>query len=263
MLGRLLGDVERPFVLVAGGAKVEDKLGVLVEPRAARGRGARRREDGRGAPRRESRSRTRPSSRRMSSPRRRSRRTPRAGCAPFDDLPEGWLGLDIGPETRERFGEPIRGARTVFWNGPMGVFEWPRFAEGTKAVAQAVAEVGRVHGGRRRRLGPRGRTSSASPTASRGSRPEEAPRSSSSRGRSSPEWRLSRRRSGELGHADAGDVPREEAQDRLRPGVCARRRRTSRGRSRRRRPRAGARAPRACRRTPSPVRTGSGCRCVR
>ena len=58
---------------------------------------------------------------------------------PYDALPGGWLGLDIGPETRARFGEAIRGARTVFWNGPMGVFEWPPFAEGTKAVAQAVA----------------------------------------------------------------------------------------------------------------------------
>jgi phosphoglycerate kinase len=61
--------------------------------------------------------------------------------APYDDLPEGWLGLDIGPETRERFGAAIRSAKTVFWNGPMGVFEWPRFAEGTKAVAQAVADT--------------------------------------------------------------------------------------------------------------------------
>ena len=61
--------------------------------------------------------------------------------APYDELPEGWLGLDIGPRTRERFAELIRAARTVFWNGPMGVFEWPRFAEGTKAVAQAVADV--------------------------------------------------------------------------------------------------------------------------
>jgi phosphoglycerate kinase len=54
-------------------------------------------------------------------------------------VPEGWLGLDIGPATRERFASQIREARTVFWNGPMGVFEWPRFAEGTKAVAEAVA----------------------------------------------------------------------------------------------------------------------------
>jgi phosphoglycerate kinase len=61
--------------------------------------------------------------------------------AAFDELPAGWLGLDIGPESRERFGDLIRGARTVFWNGPMGVFEWERFAEGTKAVAEAVAAV--------------------------------------------------------------------------------------------------------------------------
>jgi phosphoglycerate kinase len=61
--------------------------------------------------------------------------------SPYDELPEGWLGLDIGPQTRARFAELVRGARTVFWNGPMGVFEWEHFAEGTKAVAQAVAEV--------------------------------------------------------------------------------------------------------------------------
>src|SRR5919108_20976 len=57
---------------------------------------------------------------------------------PWDEVPEGWLGLDIGPETRRAFAEPIRTARTVFWNGPMGVFEWPRFAEGTKAVASGL-----------------------------------------------------------------------------------------------------------------------------
>jgi phosphoglycerate kinase len=62
-----------------------------------------------------------------------------SGVFAVDELPEGWLGLDIGPETRERFAGFIAGARTIFWNGPMGVFEWPRFAEGTKAVAQAVA----------------------------------------------------------------------------------------------------------------------------
>jgi phosphoglycerate kinase len=56
-----------------------------------------------------------------------------------EEVPDGWLGLDIGPETRERFSTRIGEARTVFWNGPMGVFEWPRFAAGTKAVAEAVA----------------------------------------------------------------------------------------------------------------------------
>ena len=61
--------------------------------------------------------------------------------APAAAVPAGWLGLDIGPETCARFGAVIRAAKTVFWNGPMGVFEWPAFAEGTKAVAQAVADV--------------------------------------------------------------------------------------------------------------------------
>jgi phosphoglycerate kinase len=60
---------------------------------------------------------------------------------PADAVPDGWLALDIGPETRSVFGARIEDARTVFWNGPMGVFEWPRFAEGTKAVAEAVAGV--------------------------------------------------------------------------------------------------------------------------
>jgi phosphoglycerate kinase len=60
--------------------------------------------------------------------------------APFDELPGGWLGLDIGPETRDDFARRVARAGTVFWNGPMGVFEWPRFAAGTTAVAQAVAE---------------------------------------------------------------------------------------------------------------------------
>lgn len=55
-------------------------------------------------------------------------------------IPEGWEGLDIGPETRKLFAEEIKNAKTVVWNGPMGVFEFPNFAEGTKAVAKAMAE---------------------------------------------------------------------------------------------------------------------------
>src|SRR5205823_14689141 len=57
-----------------------------------------------------------------------------------DQVPEAWCSLDIGPQAREAFSQAVRSARTVFWNGPMGVFEWPRFAEGTVAVARAVAE---------------------------------------------------------------------------------------------------------------------------
>ncbi len=137
-LGQLLGDVDRPFVLVSGGAKVEDKLGVL---RNLGGRadtvlvGGKMAEElrvenalefevelpvdvvGAGAFAADAES---------------------CVCG-YEELPDGWLGLDIGPETRSRFAEHLAGARTIFWNGPMGVFEWPRFAEGTKAVAEAVA----------------------------------------------------------------------------------------------------------------------------
>jgi phosphoglycerate kinase len=58
------------------------------------------------------------------------------------DLPPGWMGLDIGPRSREAFATAIRGAKTIVWNGPMGVFELPSFAEGTLAVARAVAASG-------------------------------------------------------------------------------------------------------------------------
>jgi phosphoglycerate kinase len=140
MLGRLLGDVEHPFVLVAGGAKVDDKLGVLVK--------LGRRADavlvgGKMA-----------EELRDDNPLPYDAELPTDVVAaaafdadaesmvtPFDELPDGWLGLDIGPATRERFAERIGDARTVFWNGPMGVFEWPRFAEGTRVVAQAVADA--------------------------------------------------------------------------------------------------------------------------
>ena len=57
-----------------------------------------------------------------------------------DQVPDGWRILDIGPETVEVFAGKIKGARTVFWNGPMGYFELAPFAEGTRAIAQALAE---------------------------------------------------------------------------------------------------------------------------
>jgi phosphoglycerate kinase len=140
-LGKLLGEVDRPFVLISGGAKVKDKLGVL---RKLGGRadvvliGGKMAEEIRAD-------------------------TPlpfpvvlpvdvvaanefaedaETKVVPYDDLPDGWLGLDIGPETQKLFASRISDARTIFWNGPMGVFEWPRFAAGTKAVAEAVAASG-------------------------------------------------------------------------------------------------------------------------
>jgi phosphoglycerate kinase len=142
-LGKLLGEVARPFVLVSGGAKVEDKLGVLrklggkadsvliggkMAEELRAGNAGHFRLDNAVLP------------------------TDVVAADRFDsdaetkvslvgELPEGWLGLDIGPETRERFAAEVSRAKTIFWNGPMGVFEWPRFAAGTKAVAEAVARA--------------------------------------------------------------------------------------------------------------------------
>lgn len=61
-----------------------------------------------------------------------------------DEIPDGWMGLDIGPKSMELFVDAIKGAGTVIWNGPMGVSEWENFAAGTIAVANAVAESGAV-----------------------------------------------------------------------------------------------------------------------
>lgn len=61
-------------------------------------------------------------------------------CDPMN-IPDGWEGLDIGPETRERFAEVIEKSKTILWNGPVGVFEIPKFAEGTKAVAEAIVKA--------------------------------------------------------------------------------------------------------------------------
>jgi phosphoglycerate kinase len=140
-LGKLLGEVERPFVLVSGGAKVEDKVGVLRE---LGGKADTVLIGGKMAAEIASQS-------------------PLEGvnvelpvdvvaAAAFepdadamvvasDQVPDGWLALDIGPETSDLFRARIEDARTIFWNGPMGVFEWPRFAAGTKAVAEAVARA--------------------------------------------------------------------------------------------------------------------------
>ena len=65
-------------------------------------------------------------------------------CVDADKIPEGWMGLDIGSKTIELFREAILEAKTIFWNGPMGVFEWESFIGGTLEVAKAVAESGAV-----------------------------------------------------------------------------------------------------------------------
>ena len=60
---------------------------------------------------------------------------------PSDAIPDGWMGMDIGPKTRDLFREAILESKTILWNGPAGVFEFDNFGEGTKAVAEAVAEA--------------------------------------------------------------------------------------------------------------------------
>ncbi len=60
---------------------------------------------------------------------------------PANDIPDGWEGLDAGPETRKAFAEAIKGAKTILWNGPAGVFEFDNFIGGSKAIADAIAEA--------------------------------------------------------------------------------------------------------------------------
>ncbi len=133
-LGSLLEDPERPFVAVLGGAKVADKIGVLeslggkADAVLIGGKMAEEvdRDDGYELPQDVVAA-------------SEFAEDAEARVVAWDAVPDGWLALDVGPATSERYAERIRDARTVFWNGPMGVFEWPRFAAGTRAVAEAVA----------------------------------------------------------------------------------------------------------------------------
>jgi phosphoglycerate kinase len=136
-LGTLLGEVERPFVLVSGGAKVEDKLGVLrnlggkADSVLVGGKMAEELRQGDQLPFPVELPRDVVAAENIESA--------ETQVLPYDGVPSGRHGFDIGPETRARFADRIGEARTLFWNGPMGVFERPQFAEGTRAVAEAVA----------------------------------------------------------------------------------------------------------------------------
>ena len=163
-LSKLLDDPARPFVAVVGGAKVADKLGVLeallprVDVLCVGGAMAytflRARDVAVGASRFEE---NQLSVARNLLKRAVGREIP--VVLPSDhvvakhfsqaaepiivsqpEIPEKHMGLDIGPETRKVIADRVRKASTVFWNGPMGVFEWEAFAKGTMAVARAVAE---------------------------------------------------------------------------------------------------------------------------
>ena len=140
-LGTLLDSPEPPFVAIVGGAKVEDKIGVL---RSLASRAETVLVGGKMAEELRAGSPLDAGGADVELPvdvvaAAAFEPDAEARVTPWDDVPDDWLGLDIGPETRGRFAERIGAARTVFWNGPMGVFEWRRFAGGTRAVAEAVA----------------------------------------------------------------------------------------------------------------------------
>jgi phosphoglycerate kinase len=161
---RVLLEPERPFLCLLGGAKVSDKLGVLeaLAVRAdvlcvggamaytfLRGRGdatgASLVEDGQIAAARRILTAAEAAGRRLLLPSDHVvARELREGTEHrvVKEIPDGWMGVDIGPATAEAYAAEARRARTIFWNGPMGVFEIDAFAAGTRAVAQAVAGSG-------------------------------------------------------------------------------------------------------------------------
>jgi phosphoglycerate kinase len=159
---RVVREPKRPLVVVLGGAKVSDKLAVLeaLAPHAdalaiggamaytflaAAGVaiGASRVEADRIEDARRVERRARDAGRRLLLPTDHVVAQRLEAGAPsriVREIPDGWLGVDIGPETAARYAEEIAGARTFFWNGPMGVFEIPAFASGTERIARAAAQ---------------------------------------------------------------------------------------------------------------------------
>ncbi|HEV8663878.1 MAG TPA: phosphoglycerate kinase [Candidatus Methylomirabilis sp.] len=160
-LGQVLETPRRPFVAILGGAKVSDKIGVIrnlltrVDALliggamaytflAAQGIpvGASRVEADRLEVARDILARARPGRLCLPSDHviaERVEASAPTGVVPLRGIPAGWMGLDIGPETIAQFAEEIGRAGTIFWNGPLGVFELPPFRAGTMAVAAAVA----------------------------------------------------------------------------------------------------------------------------
>lgn len=164
-LGRLLHHPAHPYWVVLGGAKVSDKIGVIESLlpkvdgmaiggamaftfiKAAGGEvGASLVEDDKLDLARSLLDRARELDKPLLLPSdvvaaREIREGAETRVVPADAVPEGWMGLDIGPRTCEAFASALAGARTVFWNGPMGVFETPPFDAGTLAVAEAIAAL--------------------------------------------------------------------------------------------------------------------------
>ncbi|MBA3300237.1 MAG: phosphoglycerate kinase [Thermoleophilaceae bacterium] len=164
-LGGIIESPERPFVVVLGGAKVSDKIGLIERfldqadailiggamcfaffraQDIAIGNSLLEDEDVDLA--REALKRAESSDCRLELPRdlvlgREFDADTETRRCDGVEVPDGWMGLDVGPETARAYGEEIAKAGTVFWNGPMGAFELAPFAAGTRAVAEAVAEA--------------------------------------------------------------------------------------------------------------------------
>ena len=166
IMGKALNDPKRPFVAILGGAKVSDKIGVInnllskVDKLLIGGRMAYTFIKASGYPTGNSWV----DEERIEDAKGMMETAKANGVAliiPADNvcgdrfaedtdiitakaIPDGWMGFDIGPVTIERFKEAIKDAGTIVWNGPMGVFEWPRFENGTRAIAEAIAESGAI-----------------------------------------------------------------------------------------------------------------------
>lgn len=168
IMGGALSDPKRPFVAILGGAKVSDKIGVIknlltkVDTLIIGGAmaytffkaegftvGDSLCEDDKVELARSLKAEAIASGVRFLLPvdnRTGDRYSPDCNfyVVDSDNIPDGYMGLDIGPRTEALFVSAIKGAGTVVWNGPMGVSEWDKFASGTRAVARAVAESGAV-----------------------------------------------------------------------------------------------------------------------
>ncbi len=160
-LGQILNDPTKPFVAIVGGAKVSDKLGVLnslvdrcqsmliggamaytlLQAQGAQVGNSRVEQEALGSAEQILKAASARGVRLMLPEDHVTAETFDEGAAPREVsvIQPGTMGLDIGPKTRAAYAQVIAEAKTVFWNGPMGVFEWANFASGTMAVAEAVA----------------------------------------------------------------------------------------------------------------------------
>ena len=168
VMGKALADPARPFVAILGGAKVSDKIGVInnliekVDTLIIGGGmaytffkalgynvGSSLCEDDKVELAKEMMNKAEAKGVKFLIPvdnklgKEYDENTESKFCS-SNEIPDGWMGLDIGPKTQELFANAIKGAGTVVWNGPMGVSEWKNFAAGTEAVANAVAESGAI-----------------------------------------------------------------------------------------------------------------------